>query len=55
MHRHLEPVGNGLGVVEPGLVLEVEVVVGGRIVMEVVSDEGDLFDGWVEAVDQVPR
>jgi hypothetical protein len=53
--RHLEAIGDGLGVVEPGRVLEVEVVVGRRIVVEVVADEEDLFDGGVERVDEVAR
>ena len=45
---HLESVGDGLGVVEAGGVGEVEVVVGGGIVVEVVPDEEDLLDGGVE-------
>ena len=49
MHRHLESVGDGLGVVDACLVLEVEIVVGRRIVVEVVADQKDLLDaGWSE-------
>jgi hypothetical protein len=44
MHRHLKCVGDGLDVVEPCGVLEVEVVVGGGIVVEVVPDEEDLLN-----------
>ena len=51
--RHFEAVGDGFGVVEASGVFEVEVVVGGRVVVEVVADEEDLFDGGVERVDEV--
>jgi len=55
MHWHTKTVGDGLGVVESCGVFEVEVVVGGRIVVEVVADEKDLLDGWVEGVDEIAR
>jgi tetrahydromethanopterin S-methyltransferase subunit A len=45
---HLEAVGDRFRAVEARGVREVEVVVGGGIVVEVVADEEDLFDGGVE-------
>ena len=53
VHRHLEAVGDDLRVVETRRVLEVEVVVGGGIIVEVVADEEDLFDGRMERVDKI--
>jgi hypothetical protein len=46
--RHVKAVRDGLGVVEPRSVLEVKVVIGGRVVVKVVADEKDLFDRRVE-------
>ena len=43
--RHAEGIGNGLGVVESGLVVEVEVVIGRRIVVEIIAEQEDLLDG----------
>ena len=55
MHRHLEAVGDDLGVIEARRVLEVKVVVGGGIVMEVVADQKNLFDCRMERVDKIAR
>lgn len=55
VYGHVEAVGDGFGVVETGGVFEVEVVVGGGVVVEVVADEEDLLDGGVERVDEVAR
>src|SRR5258707_13561773 len=53
VHRHLEPVSNNLGIVETSGVLEIEVIVGGRIVVEGIADQKDLFDGRMERVDEM--
>src|ERR1700752_3347029 len=55
VYRHLELVADSLSVVESRGVLEVEVVVSGRIVVEVVTDQEDLFDCWMQAVAEVAR
>ena len=49
---HFEAVSDGLCIVEAGRVLKVKVVVGGGIVVEVVPDEKDLFNGGVERIDE---
>jgi hypothetical protein len=53
MDGHLESVGDGLGVIQASGVLEVEVVVGGWVVVEVIADEKDLLDGGMERVDEI--
>ena len=52
---HFEPVRDGFGVIEASGIAEVEVIVGRRVVMEVVPDEEDLFDRRIERVDQISR
>src|SRR3954453_9044023 len=53
--RHAEAVGNGFGVIEPSLVLEVKIVVQRWIVVEIVAEQENLFDGGRERVDEIPR
>src|SRR5258708_39648562 len=53
VHRHLEAVSNDLGVVETSRILEVKVVVGRRVVMEIVANEEHLLDGGMERIDKI--
>ncbi len=55
VYRHLKPVGDDLGVIEASRVLEVEVIVGRRIIVEVIADQKHLLDGRMKRVDQVAR
>ena len=47
MHRHVKAIGDGLGIIEARLVLEVEVVIGRGIVVKVVAQQEDLLDARV--------
>jgi hypothetical protein len=53
MHGHLEAVRDRFGVIEAGRIFEVEVVVGRRVVVEVIANEEDLLDGGMQRVDEV--
>jgi hypothetical protein len=55
VNRHPEAVRDGFGVVEASRIFEIELVVGRRVVMEVVTDEEDLFDRGIERVNQISR
>src|SRR6266852_7918271 len=53
MYGHLKTVGNDLGIVKASRVLEIEIVVGGGIVMEVIADQEHLFNGGGERVGEI--
>src|SRR5580693_672949 len=55
MHGHLEAVGDDLGIIQAGRALEIKLVVGGGIVMEVVTDQKYLFDGGMKRIDKIAR
>src|SRR5882757_9700055 len=55
MHRHLEAIGDDLGVVETRRVLEVKVIVDRRVVMEVVANEEHLLNGRMKRIDKIAR
>src|ERR1700722_1676068 len=55
MNRHMKNIGDGFGIIEPRGVLEVKVVIGRRVVVKVVTDQEDLFNGRREGVDEVAR
>src|ERR1035437_1476728 len=55
MNWHMKAVGNGLGIVYPRGVLEVEIVISGRIVVKIIANDEDLLNGGVKRVDEVAR
>ena len=48
VHRHFETVGNDLGIVETGRILEIKVIVRRRIIVEIIADQKHLLDGRVK-------
>jgi hypothetical protein len=53
MHRHSEFVCNLLSDVQSGPILEIEVIFSGRVIVEIVADQKDLFNRTIEAVEKI--